>query len=314
MIKPVGNHKNKKNAVLMGGPSGEREVSLRSGNAVLNALKTRGYDAVGVDAGADLINQLTSQKIDIAYNALHGTWGEDGTVQALLETAGIAYTGSSILSSSLTMDKAFTKDLLIHHGLPTPKAQVYFQGDQHQPPDIKLPYVVKPASEGSSLGITICKSEDQFSQALQDAFKHDTKVLVESFVPGRELTVGILVGKHALPIVEIKPNHEFYSYEAKYTAGGSEYFCPADLPAEVANKTSEIALKANRLFDCQGGSRVDFRYNPEDQAIQIIELNTSPGMTELSLLPMAAREAGLSFADLVEVILDHAKRHMRVSW
>ena len=314
MAKIKGHYRKKKVAVLMGGPSGEREVSLRSGQAVLNALKERGYEAESMDAGRNLTQELQDQKFSVAYNALHGTWGEDGMVQALLETAGIPYTGCGVVSSATTMDKIFTKRILMHEELPTPPFYSMKEGDEipAELSTIGWPLVVKPNRDGSSLGITICKKKEELQEAIHKAFNRDRQILLEKFIPGRELTVGVVEGE-ALPLVEIVPNHEFYNYEAKYTKGGSNYFCPAKVDQELSKIMMEMALKVNYLFNCRGGIRIDFRLSPKEEP-SILEINTSPGMTELSLLPMGAKEAGYSFADLVELILDGAKLEERISW
>lgn len=309
-----GRYRGKRVGVLLGGPSGEREVSLRSGKAVGEALKSRGYDVIPLDPKPTLIEDLKRERIEVVYNVLHGTWGEDGLVQALLETAAIPYTGSGVLASAVTMHKVFTKRVLLEAGFKTPAYRALRRGESISVKDLPatLPVVVKPASEGSSLGVTICKKESDLPAALQAAFALDPMILVEAFVPGRELTVSVVSG-HALPVVEIVPSREFYDYQAKYTPGGSKYFCPADIDKNLAAEMQRVSERVCALFECQGGVRVDYRVNPEGEAF-IIELNTSPGMTELSLLPMAAKAAGYSYADLTELVLDTAEVKERVQW
>lgn len=314
MLKPKGEFKGKKVAVLMGGPSGEREVSLRSGAAVLKALQERGYQAVGIDAHPDLLTELKREKVDVCYNALHGTFGEDGVVQGLLETARIPYTGSGVSACVLTMDKILTKRLLALERIPTAEDVVVKKSEVSKIPEISFtgPYVVKPAREGSSLGISICESKSQLPDAVGIAAKFEGEILIEKFIAGRELTVGI-VGDAMFAPVEIVSKNAFYDYQAKYTKGYSQYFCPAEIPAAVVEKISNLALRSYRVLGCRGGARVDFRLDAQHNPF-VIELNTSPGMTELSLLPMGAKAYGLSFADLVECILDSAGLEIHIGW
>lgn len=314
MLKPKGLFKNKNVAVLMGGPSGEREVSLRSGAAVLKALQERGYRAVGIDANANLLSDLKKEKIEVCYNALHGTFGEDGVVQGLLESARIPYSGSGVSACVLTMDKILTKRLLGLQKIPSAEDVVVQKSHIDTIPKISFagPYVVKPSREGSSLGISICDGQAQLPKAIAEAAKFEGDILVEKFIAGRELTVGI-VGDAVFPPVEIVSKNAFYDYQAKYTKGYSQYFCPAEIPREVTEKLSDLALKSYRVLGCRGGARVDFRLDANQSAF-VIELNTSPGMTELSLLPMGAKAYGLSFADLVECVLDSAGLEIHIGW
>jgi len=295
--------KTKKIAVLMGGPSAEREVSLRTGQAVLKALLAGGFRAVEIDAGRDLPERLTAVGAEVAFVALHGRFGEDGTVQGLLEVMGIPYTGSGVLASSLAMDKIATKKILLQHELPTPAYVALRKGE-----DVReflaqcrhFPLVVKPSREGSTIGISIVRDPADLPAALEEAFRHDREVLVEDYIPGQELTVGVLDGE-PLPIIEIVPQGGFYDYQAKYTAGRTEYLLPARLDAAVYERLQQAAVAAFRALNCAGAARVDFRL--KEREFFCLEVNTIPGMTETSLLPKAAASAGIDFGALVQRIL-----------
>lgn len=292
--------KQKRVAVLMGGTSSEREISLKSGNAVLKSLQQSGYNAIGIDANNGIAGTLRTGAIEIAYIALHGRYGEDGTIQGLLEILGIPYTGSGVLASALAMDKCISKFVLDNLEIPTPRYTVCFAGQTFSFP---YPFIVKPAHEGSTIGINIVKNEAEVHKALTDAFRYDKKVLVEEYLPGREITVGIVNGE-ALPIVEVKPSSGFYDYTAKYTKGMTEYLVPADLPPEVALRASEIALEVWSAFEMAGCARIDMIIH--DDVPYVIDINTSPGMTETSLVPKAWACLGRTFDQLVETILTEA--------
>lgn len=298
--------KQKKIAVLMGGLSAEREVSLRTGKAVLAALQGAGYQAVGLDAGRDIALRLIEEQVEVAFIALHGRYGEDGTIQGLLEMMQIPYTGSGVLASSLAMDKETTKKILLYHELPTPAFQVYRKGDvlgdflkkcRH------FPLVVKPAREGSTIGISIVRDEQGLAVGLQDALQHDDHVLVEDFIQGMEITVGVLAGE-ALPIIQIAPKGGFYDYHAKYTAGQTEYILPAPLDSALYHRVQQVARDVYRVLGCSGAARIDFMVREKE--FYCLEANTIPGMTETSLLPKAAQQAGLDFAELTQRILEDA--------
>lgn len=293
--------------VLMGGRSAEREVSLRTGAAVLDALRRCGHRAVGVDAGRDLPRVLARRKIGVAFLALHGRGGEDGTVQGLLECLGIPYTGSGVLASALAMDKKQTKWIFRAHALPTPDFEVLAVGTRRGWPLDRLepPVVVKPVCEGSTVGMSVVRTRGALARALATAFRYDPEVLVEVFVPGRDLTVGVL-GDRALGVVEMRPRGGFYSYRAKYTSGATEYLVPAPLTARQTARTQKLALAAHRALGCRGASRVDFRLD-ERGRLQLLEVNTIPGMTATSLLPKSAAEAGIGFDELVTRILADAR-------
>lgn len=289
--------------VLLGGLSAEREVSLRTGNAVLKALEVLGYRALAIDAGRDLAAQLREQQVEVAFIALHGRFGEDGTIQGLLETLAIPYTGSGVLASALAIDKVMTKQLLLHHELPTPGFAVCRRGD-----DVDsfvagcrhFPLVVKPNREGSTIGITIASNAGELQQGLKAALALDRVVLVEDFVGGPELTVSVLGGE-VLPIIQIVPNSGFYDYQAKYTPGQTRYLLPAPIDPLLYQRIQQVALEACRLLGCRGAARVDFMVREKE--FYCIEVNTVPGMTETSLLPKAAAQSGIGFNELVERIL-----------
>lgn len=290
----------KKIAVLFGGLSAEREVSLNSGKAVLAALVAQGYHAVGIDVGRDLPGRLSAEKVEVAFIALHGRFGEDGSVQGLLELMAIPYTGSGVLASALAINKVFSKVMFRSSGLTIAPYQVLRQGEELNIP-FGLPVVVKPSQEGSSVGISIVRRPEAMDAALAEAFSYDAEILVEQFIPGREVQVGILDGK-ALGAIEIVPKGEFYDFEAKYTAGMAEHILPARLPADIYQDVLRAGEQAHAALGCDCYSRVDFLVNEAGECY-LLEVNTLPGMTDLSLLPEIARGAGIEFADLVLRIL-----------
>jgi len=308
------NLKNKKIAVLMGGRSGEREVSLRSGGRVLDSLKKQGYKAVPLDTDPDLIDKIKKEKIDVVCIMLHGRFGEDGTVQGLLEMHGIPYTGSKVLASALGMNKIASKRVWESLSIPTPKFMlVDASGNIKNEIDkvkrfFPLPVVVKPVSEGSSLGVTIVRDPSMLDDVIRNTAKEFKDIFVEEFVPGQEVTVGIL-GKNsdvqALPILELVPKAEFYDYKAKYTAGMTEFVIPARLPKPVYEETQRIALKAHKGIGAYGFSRVDIIVS-SDHVPYVHDINTIPGMTDRSDLPAEAAHAGISFDQLVVKILESA--------
>jgi D-alanine-D-alanine ligase len=295
--------KNKKIGVLMGGLSAEREVSLNSGAAVLKALTAQGFNAVGIDVGRDLAAQLSSEKIEVAFIALHGRFGEDGSVQGVLELMGIPYTGSGVLASALAINKIFSKTVFRAAGLTVAPYQILKRGE-HLTLAHPLPVVVKPSQEGSSVGVSIVKAQDQLEGAIAEAFKYDAEILIERFIDGREVQVGILDGK-ALGAIEIVPKNEFYDFEAKYTAGMAEHILPARLPAAIYEEVLRAGEKAHACLSCDCYSRVDFLVTSAGE-LYILEVNTLPGMTDLSLLPEIAGGAGISFQELVVRVLQAA--------
>jgi len=290
----------KKIGVLMGGLSAEREVSLKSGAAVLSALQSRGYRAVGIDVGRDLPEKLVSDGIEAAFIALHGRFGEDGSIQGLLELMGIPYTGSGVLASALAMNKVFSKVVFRSAGLTIAPHQVLRQGEKLEL-SFALPVVVKPSQEGSSVGVSIVHDLGLMDAALTEAFDYDSEILVERFIDGREVQVGILDGR-ALGAIEIVPKGEFYDFEAKYTPGMADHILPARLPAASYAEVLRAGELAHAALGCQSYSRVDFLVTSVGECY-ILEVNTLPGMTDLSLLPEIARGAGIEFPELIERIL-----------
>jgi D-alanine-D-alanine ligase len=295
----------RKVGVLLGGLSSERDVSIRTGQAVLEALRLRGHDAVPVYVDRDLDVALRDQHIDIAFIALHGRWGEDGCVQGLLEMLGIPYTGSGVLASALAMDKAKAKELFRLHNLPTPAyytvtaADVDALDDRHG--DFGMPCVVKPVREGSSVGVTICRDHDELAPAVARALAFDDEVLVERFIAGREVSVAVL-GDRALGAVEIAPRAGFYDYANKYTRGATDYFVPPRLSPERYRGVLAQALRAHLALGCCGATRVDMIVSDSGNEF-VLEVNTVPGLTPTSLLPKIADAAGISFGELCEAML-----------
>jgi len=290
-------------AVLFGGKSAEREVSLKSGNAVLSALQAGGVDAFGIDVGDDFLQRLNSEKIDRAFIVLHGRGGEDGSMQGLLECAGIPYTGSGILASALAMDKLRTKQVWHSLGLPTPRhAVLTSQADcEAAAAELGFPLIVKPAHEGSSIGMAKADSLQQLQDAWQGAQSYDSEALVEQWIQGAEFTVAVLDGQ-ALPPIRLRTPHTFYDYEAKYQANDTQYLCPCGLPPEQEAQLKALSLRAFEAVGCKGWGRVDVMQD-EQGNFYLLEVNTVPGMTDHSLVPMAAKATGLSFGDLVLAIL-----------
>ncbi len=298
--------KSKKIGVLLGGLSAEREVSLKSGAAVHKALLARGYNAVTIDVGRDLAAVLLTEKIEIAFVCLHGRYGEDGSVQGLLELLAIPYTGSGVLASALAMDKVFAKKIFAASGLTIAPYVVFKKGAL--PAVTQLPFafpvVVKPSREGSSVGVSIVKSVEELPHAIEVAFRYDSEILVEKYVKGREIQVGILAEK-GIGAIEIVPKNEFYDFEAKYTDGMATHIMPAPLPSDQYDALLRLGEEAHAALGCSGYSRVDFIVTAEKEAY-LLEVNTLPGMTALSLLPEIAQHSGICFEELVELIVKSA--------
>ncbi len=293
--------KKKKIGVLMGGKSSEREISLRSGKAIHSALIRKGYVSEMIDVDESLPLRLRESGIDVAYVALHGRWGEDGTVQGLLEIMGIPYTGSGVLGSSICMDKAVMKKILKALDIPTPSYVVLRDKDQEVP--FQVPFVVKPANEGSTIGVSIVWRESEIKGAKERAFKYDKKIVVEEYVDGDEITVGIVNGE-TLPVIRIKPKEGFYNYEAKYTPGMTEYIIPSQLSSEIEQRACGLAKEIYEVLELSGCVRIDMIV--KGGTPYVIDVNTSPGMTETSLVPKAWVYAGGTFDDLIEEILKGA--------
>lgn len=292
--------KEKKIGVLMGGFSSEREISIRSGNAILQSLMRKGYRAIAIDVGRDIAERLRREAADVGFIALHGRWGEDGTIQGLLEIIGIPYTGTGVLGSALAMDKAVMKLVLEGLDVPTPEYVICRSpGDATLP----LPFVVKPAREGSTIGISIVRDEKEKQRALTGAFGFDSKLVVERYVEGREITVGIVNGA-ALPIVEVKPAGGFYDFTAKYTKGMTDYLVPAALDPQIEEKAFDQAMRIWNHCELAGCVRIDMLLDGKTPSV--IDVNTSPGMTESSLVPKAWAHLDRSFDELVEAILMNA--------
>ncbi len=293
--------------VLYGGLSAEREVSLLSGRAVGMALQERGYLVTLIDVERDIAARLRQAEIDVAFIALHGRYGEDGAIQGVLEYLAIPYTGPGILGSSLAMDKVMSKRLLQAHGIPTPGFTLAPEDDSQEidVPAGGYPLVVKPAAEGSSLGMSIVCDAEELPAALAAARCYSSRILIENYIPGTELTAALLDGID-LPLIEIRARGGLYDYRAKYTKGFTEYLVPAPLPAETTEKVLEMAQATARALACtRGAVRVDFRLDGNHQPF-VIELNTVPGLTETSLLPKAAAAAGIDFNALIEIMLQGA--------
>jgi D-alanine-D-alanine ligase len=286
-------------AVLMGGDSSERDISLISGNAVLAALKSRGIDAHAFDPRDLAVATLATAAFDRAFNILHGPGGEDGLIQGALEWLGIPYTGSGVLASALTMDKLKTKRVVVGAGSVAPEYAVLTSVADLPAALAKLglPLMVKPASQGSSVGISKVKSAVELPRAYAEARAVDPIVFAERFISGEEFTVGVLHDR-ALPSIRIQPATEFYDYQAKYFRNDTEYHCPSGLGSAAESELGAAALAAFRATDCSGWGRVDFMRDPRDGQFYFIEINTTPGMTDHSLVPMAARQAGIDFPEL----------------
>ena len=292
-------------AVLMGGWSAERDVSLSSGKACSDALERAGYRVTRIDVLKDLqaLLKALDPKPDVVFNALHGRGGEDGTVQGVLEILGIPYTHSGVAASAIAMDKPLTKAVLAAAGIPVADGAVLPPERLGQEEPIARPYVVKPAREGSSVGVYIVEQgtngPDYSGWTFGDA-------LVEEYIPGRELTVGVMED-HALGVTELRPRTRFYDYQAKYTDGVTEHLCPAPVPEEIAEACKAHAITAHRVLGCRGVSRSDFRWDEETGRLVILEVNTQPGMTPLSLVPEQAVKSGMSFERLVSWMVEAAR-------
>jgi D-alanine-D-alanine ligase len=299
--------KAKKIGVLLGGDSSEREVSLKSGGAVFRALESKRYNVVALDAAEDLCRLLKKEDIDIAFIALHGGDGENGALQGMLEVMKIPYTGSGVLASALAMDKEASKKIFRYHGVPSPEFLIINAAEPRVKgggPLFPLPWVVKPAAEGSSVGVEIVKDRAKYAAAVRRAVSYGGRAVVEKYIAGKEVQIGVLNDK-VLGGVEVRPSKEFYNYEAKYTAGLTEYILPPALPVRVYKKVKDAALSAHRALGCSGATRVDLIVDRKGNPF-VLEVNTIPGMTETSLLPKIAKHAGYDFPGLLEEILGGA--------
>jgi D-alanine-D-alanine ligase len=301
----------------MGGWSAERDVSLSSGMGIVKALEERGHKVVAVDLGAtpaegrDLPAKLIAAAPDVVFNALHGVPGEDGTVQGLMDVMGFPYTHSGVATSVIAIDKQLTKQHLVPHGIPMPGGRMVASEELFAADPLPRPYVVKPVNEGSSVGVAIVTTESNYGNPIgrdvKGPWQDFAELLAEPFIRGRELTVAVL-GDRSLAVTELKPKTGFYDYDAKYTDGLTEHICPAEVPAEIADAMMAIALRSHKLLGCRGTSRSDFRWDDERglEGLFLLEVNTQPGMTPLSLVPEQARYLGMSYGELVETIIADA--------
>jgi len=294
-------------AVLMGGWSSERAISLVSGKAVVDALEALGMQVTPVDVDRDIAAVLTELKPDIAFNALHGPWGEDGCVQGVLETLGIPYTHSGVTASAIAMDKELTNRLCATAGIRVPEGRVVHRDALFEGDPMPRPYVVKPVNEGSSVGVVIVTGETAVCPGADGPWATTEHLLVEAFVPGRELTVSVM-GDRALGVTELRPRSGFYDYAAKYTDGLTDHLVPAPIDDSIARQAEEMALKAHELLRCRGVTRSDFRFDEEKGAegLYFLEINTQPGLTPLSLVPEQAAYRGIDFKSLCQWIVEDA--------
>jgi D-alanine-D-alanine ligase len=298
--------------VLMGGWSSEREVSLTSGQGVAAALRERGWSNVTeLDMGHDVALRLAELKPDVVFNALHGTPGEDGTVQGMMDLMGLRYTHSGLETSVIAIDKELTKMVLVPHGIRMPAGKLVESESVYREDPMARPYVLKPVNEGSSVGVAIVTSEGNYGSPIGRDVPgpwHDfDELLAEPFIRGRELTVAVMGGE-ALAVTELKTKAGFYDYAAKYTDGLTEHICPAQVPQEIAQAMLDMAARAHRLLGCKGASRSDFRWDDEqgEAGLYLLEVNTQPGMTPLSLVPEQAKLKGISYGELVERLIEEA--------
>ena len=298
-------------AVLMGGWSAEREVSLMSGSGVAEALESLGHRVTRIDMDRDVAAKLAAAAPDIVFNALHGTPGEDGTVQGMLDLMGLKYTHSGMVTSVIAIDKLLTKQALVPHGIPMPGGRIVKSETLYEADPLPRPYVLKPVNEGSSVGVAIVTDEGNYGNPIARDVKGPwgefEELLAEPYIRGRELTTAVLGGE-ALGVTELKPKSGWYDYDAKYTDGLTEHVCPADIPDDIAAACKSIALEAHKLLGCKGASRADFRWD-DSQGIEglfLLEVNTQPGMTPLSLVPEQARHIGMSYDQLVQKIVEEA--------
>jgi D-alanine-D-alanine ligase len=305
-------NKNLHVVVLMGGWSSEREVSLTSGKGVANALRERGWSNVTeLDMDRDVARRLAELKPDIVFNALHGTPGEDGTVQGMMDLMGLKYTHSGLETSVIAIDKELTKMVLVPHGIRMPSGKIVESDSLHSQDPMERPFVLKPVNEGSSVGVAIVTTDGNYGNPIgrdvEGPWRHFDHLLAEPFIKGRELTVAVL-GDQALAVTELKPKAGFYDYDAKYTDGLTVHVCPAEIPNDIARSMMDMAAKAHRLLGCKGASRSDFRWDDEqgEAGIYLLEVNTQPGMTPLSLVPEQAKVKGVSYGELVERLIEEA--------
>ncbi|MBA4747768.1 MAG: D-alanine--D-alanine ligase [Sphingopyxis sp.] len=298
-------------AVLMGGWSNERSVSLMSGNGVADALESRGHRVTRIDMGRDVAARIAEAAPDVVFNALHGTPGEDGTVQGMLDLMGVPYTHSGMVTSVIAIDKQLTKQRLVPAGIPMPGGHIVESETLFERDPLPRPYVLKPVNEGSSVGVAIVTDSGNYGNPIAreaaGPWQDFAELLAEPFIKGRELTVAVLGGQ-ALAVTELKPKSGFYDFDAKYTDGMTDHVCPAEVPGDIAAYMMDLALRCHQLLGCRGASRTDFRWDDElgKDGVFVLETNTQPGMTPLSLVPEQARYLGIDYAELVERIVEEA--------
>jgi D-alanine-D-alanine ligase len=298
-------------AVLMGGWSAEREVSLVSGEGVAKACEALGHRVTRIDMDRDVALRLREANPDVVFNALHGSPGEDGTIQGMLDLMGIRYTHSGLATSVIAIDKQLTKNELVPHGIRMPDGQIVKSESLFECDPMPRPYVVKPINEGSSVGVAIVRSDSNYGNPIgrqvDGPWAHFEELLAEPFIKGRELTTAV-VGDRALGVTELKVRSGFYDYDAKYTDGMTQHVCPADIPVDITDACLDMALHAHRLLGCKGTSRSDFRWDDERgvDGLYLLEVNTQPGMTPLSLVPEQAKLVGMTYEGLVQTIIDEA--------
>ncbi|MGJ0238855.1 D-alanine--D-alanine ligase [Novosphingobium fluoreni] len=303
-------------AVLMGGWSSERPVSLMSGEGVAKALESKGHRVTRIDMGRDVALKLAEAKPDVVFNALHGSPGEDGTVQGMMDLMGLTYTHSSLSTSVIAIDKELTKQALVPHGIPMPGGRIVPCEEIFERDPLPRPYVLKPVNEGSSVGVAIVMDQGNYgnpvSRDAKGPWQDFDRLLAEPFIRGRELTTAV-IGDRALLVTELRPKSGFYDFDAKYTDGMTEHICPADIPDDITAACEDIALRAHKLLGCKGTSRSDFRWDDEQgvEGLFLLEVNTQPGMTPLSLVPEQAKACGMEYPDLVEAIIAEALAEAR---
>jgi len=297
--------------VLMGGWSAERPVSLQSGAGVADALESLGHRVTRIDMAPDVAARLAEAKPDLVFNALHGSPGEDGTVQGMMDLMGVRYTHSGLATSVIAIDKVLTKQALVPHGIPMPGGRIVRSVEVYEGDPLARPYVLKPVNEGSSVGVAIVTDEGNYGNPIapdaKGPWQEFDELLAEPYIRGRELTTAVL-GDRALGVTELIPKTGWYDFDAKYTDGLTEHVCPAAIPDEIADACRSLALEAHRLLGCRGASRSDFRWDDERgvDGLFLLEVNTQPGMTPLSLVPEQARHVGMSYPQLVQAIVDEA--------
>jgi D-alanine-D-alanine ligase len=300
----------------MGGWSAERPVSLSSGEGVAKALESRGHKVTRIDMDRNVAARLAQAGADVVFNALHGVPGEDGTVQGMMDLMGLTYTHSGLATSVIAIDKQLTKQALVPHGIPMPGGHIVRSGSLFEADPLPRPYVVKPVNEGSSVGVAIVTPDGNYGSPIgrdvEGPWQHFDELLAEPYIRGRELTTAVL-GDEALLVTELRPKSGFYDFDAKYTDGMTEHVCPAEIPNEISEACKALALRAHQLLGCKGASRSDFRWDDGQgvEGLYLLEVNTQPGMTPLSLVPEQAAKLGIDYAELVERIVEDALKQKR---